>query len=234
MKNNNWGTPEEATQKLFNHIISGVELGKLKPVVCAKSAMVDARDPRPEEIGKPLQVWTNGKLEANEKYIVKEDDKILTTLNPDGSAKLDEFGHANEYLMPAKKLDSRYPKKINGHYVADNTPSVMVKLSDSIIPEEGITVVPPGWWGSTGTLHKGGAIMLPFDPTKSLEEQIQAWEKEGFDKIDWYPNNEPYTYSRTDKFGTFKDPELQATFGQTKQYEGNPYNQKTTDSGKVE
>lgn len=36
MKNINWGTPEEATQKLFNYVTTGVELGKLKPVVCAK------------------------------------------------------------------------------------------------------------------------------------------------------------------------------------------------------
>ena len=226
MKKINWGTPEEATQKLFNHIIRGVEFGKLKPVVCAKSAMVNARDPKPEEIGKPLQVWTNGKLEANEKYIVKEDDKILTTLNPDGSEKLDKFGHANEYLMPAKKLASRYPKKINGHYVADNTPSVMVKMSDFFIPEEGITVVPPGWWGSTGTLHKGGAVMLPFDPNRSKEGQVWSWIQQGANKLDWYPNNEPWTYSECDKNGTFKDPTLRKSFGQKGIYQGDPYSSK--------
>lgn len=229
-------TSQENTVKLWNYIIKGLKSGKIKPIVCAKSVCVDAEFVSPENVGKEHVVWSNGKVE---KTITLTDDMVLlTTLDSQGNPVIDSEGHKNTYDMKISKFQKTYPKQINGHYVKDpyseGAVCIMIKFPEDFIPEEGITMLPPNWGGYEGTLMSGGAIMLPFDPTKSLEEQIQAWEKEGFDKIDWYPNNEPYTYSRTDKFGTFKDPELQVTFGQTRQYEGNPYNQKTNDSGKVE
>ena len=97
-----------------------------------------------------------------------------------------------------------------------------VKLPDDIV-KDGLTMLPPNWDGYEGTLLKGGILMFPFDPNRSLEGQIWAYEQEGYDKLDWYPNNEAQTYSACDKNGTFENESLRKTFNQTKQYEGKVY-----------
>lgn len=217
-------TPEEMTKKIFNYVISKIKSGELKPIVCAKSVCVDAHVVTPDEVGKEHIVWSHGKVEKT--LTLTEGMVLVTTLDESGKPVLDEFGHENVYDMKLAKFQKNYPTQINGHYVKDpyakGSVMIAVKLSDEII-KEGITMLPPNWGGYEGTLVKGGFLMFPFDPNRSLEGQLWAWEQEGFDKLDWYPNNEPQTYSPCDRNGTFENEELRNLFGQTKEFEGNPY-----------
>lgn len=216
------------TEKLFKYIIEGVKQGTLQPKVCAKSICVDAREVTPEEVGTKFTIWSHGKVEKE--VVLTEDMMLLTTLDENGQPIVDSEGHLNTYDMKKSKFQKTYPKQINGHYVKDpyekGSVSIVIELPDGFVPEEGITVLPPNWGGYEGTLMQGGVIMMPFDPTRSLQGQIWEWEKQGATQLDWYPNNEPSTYSECDKNGTFKDPALRRTFAQTKEYEGYPYSKK--------
>ena len=97
-----------------------------------------------------------------------------------------------------------------------------VKVPDKLIAD-GITMLPPGWGGYEGTLIAGGIMMFPFDPKLNLKDQVEAWEAQGANKLDWYPNNEANTYSRCDKNGTFEDENLRKLFEQDKIFEKTAY-----------
>lgn len=219
---------QENTQKLFAFIIDNVKQGKLVPKVCAKSVCVDAREVKPEEVGTKFTVWSHGKVEKE--VVLTEDMMLLTTLDENGNPVVDSAGHLNVYDMKKSKFQKTYPKQINGHYVKDpydkGSVAIVIEMPAGFVPEEGITILPPNWGGYEGTLMQGGVIMMPFNPERSLEGQIWEWENNGANGLDWYPNNEPNTYSECDKNGTFKNPALRKTFGQTKEYEGYPYSKK--------
>ena len=225
---------QDNTKKLWDYILKGIKLGTLKPEVCAKSVCVDARFVKPEEVGQKHIVWSHGKIEKT--ITLSDNIVLLTTLDKQGKPVIDSEGHENVYDMEIAKFKKTYPKQINGHYVkdpySDGSVCIMIKFPKGFISEEGITILPPNWGGYEGKLMPGGAIMLPFNSARSLEGQIWAWEKEGFDKVDWYPNNEPDTYSECDKYGTFKDENLRKVFDQSKQYEGYPYGQRANDKFK--
>ena len=217
-------TPQEMTEKVFCYVVSKIKSGEIKPVVCAKSVCVDAHIVTPEEVGKEHIVWSRGKVE---KTITLSDGMVLLkTFDENGKPVVDEAGHENVYDMKLAKFQKNYPTKVNGHFVKDpyapGSVMISVKIPDEII-KDGLTMLPPNWGGYEGTLVKGGILMFPFDPARTLEGQVWAWEQEGFDKLDWYPNNEAQTYSECDRNGTFKSESLRKTFGQTKEYEGNPY-----------
>lgn len=218
--------PNEMTDKIFEYVINEIKNGKIKPRVCAKSVCVDAEIVKPEDYGKEHIVWSQGKIEKT--LTLKENMVLLTTLDKEGNPVIDKEGHKNVYDLKLEKFIKTYPKQINGHYVKDpyDKGSVMIAISipENLITEEGLTFLPPAWGGYEGTLVKGGALMFPFDPNRSLEGQIWAWEQEGSKSLDWYPNNEPQTYSNCDKNGTFEDKSLRELFKQDKQFEGYPYN----------
>lgn len=217
-------TPAEMTKKVFDYVIAKLKSGDLQPMVCAKSVCVDAHFVTPEEVGKEHIVWSHGKVEKT--ITLSEGMVLLKTLDENGNPIVDEAGHENVYDMKASKFQKNYPTQVNGHYVkdpyAEGSVMLAVKLPDEIV-KDGITMLPPNWGGYEGTLVKGGILMFPFDPKRSLEGQIWAYEQEGYDKLDWYPNNESQTYSVCDKNGTFENEALRKTFNQTKEYEGNPY-----------
>lgn len=217
-------SPEEMTKHLFNYVISKIKSGEIKPVVCAKNTCVDAHIVTPEEVGKEHIVWSHGKVEKT--ITLKEGMVLLKTLDENGKPIIDKSGHENVYDMTLQKFQKTYTTMVNGHYVKDpyakGSVMIAVKLDDKII-NDGITLLPPGWGGYEGTLVKGGILMFPFDPERSLEGQIWAWQQEGYNNLDWYPNNEADTYSPCDKNGTFENKSLRATFNQTKEYQGSPY-----------
>lgn len=225
--------PKKMTEMLFDYIISGLESGEFEPVVCAKHVCVDAHLVTPEEYGKEHVVWSHGKVEKT--ITLQEGMVLLKTLDKNGNPVVDEMGHENVYDMKISKFLTNYPKEVNGHYVkdpyAEGSVMVAVKLPDEMIGD-GITILPPNWGGYEGTLMKGGILMFPFDKDRSLEGQLWAWRQEGFDKLDWYPNNEADTYSPCDKNGTFENQALRKTFEQDKPYEGNPYKTKTSSKAK--
>lgn len=206
----------DETQEFFTDIIKGVEDGSLKAKIQAKCVCVDARQATAEEVGTKFTVWSHGKVEKE--ITVKEDTVFLTTLDKNGNPIVDEQGHDNTYDMPLKKFSKKYKKHENGHYVQDTTPMVTVKLPDSMIPEQGKTLLPPCWGGYEGTLMRGGLVMLPFNPDLSREQQIEEWKKylKSGATVDWYPNNEAETYALCDRNGVFKDDDLKALYGQTK------------------
>lgn len=208
-------SPKEATKKLFDFLIESLEKGELEPIIQAKCAMVDARKVTTEEIGKEFTVYSHGKVE---KVITLEEDTILlTTLGKDGKPIIDEAGHYNTYDMKEKKFNKKYPNQINGHYVQDGTPMITVTLPEGVIPESGITVLPPGWGGYEGTLMSEGIIMLPFDSNMTPVELLKSYKEEGAEKLDWYPNNEASTYAPCKPNGVFLDETLRKTFNQENQ-----------------
>lgn len=225
-------TSQETTKALFDYVINQIKAGNIKPTVCAKSVCVDAHYVTEDEIGKEHIVWSHGKVEKT--ITLRQDMVLLKTLDHNGEPVIDEYGHENIYDMKLQKFQKTYPAQINGHYMKDPYAegSVMnaIALPDEVV-DEGITMCPPNWGGYEGTLMKGGTLMFPFDPEKNLNEQVDAWEKTGYNKIDWYPNNEAYTYSPCDKNGTFKNEELRNTFNQDKPYLGDPYSTETKVKG---
>lgn len=204
----------DETQKFFKKIISGLENGSIEAKIQAKSVCVDARPASPEEVGTKFTVWSHGKVEKE--ITVAEDTVFLTTLDKDGKPIIDESGHYNTYDMSMKNFAKKYQKHPNGHFVQEPTPMVTIQLPDSVIPEEGIKLLPPCWCGYEGTLMRGGLVMLPFNPDLSREQQIEEWKQylTSDEKVDWYPNNEADTYSPCDKNGTFIDKNLQELYGQ--------------------
>ena len=220
---------KERNQALFSHIINGIKSGEIIPKVCAKSVAVDAHTVVPEEVGTKHIVYSHGKVEKE--IVLTQDMVLLTTLNAQGNPIIDKNGNTNTYDMKLAKFLKTYPKQVKGgHFVKDPYAQGAVMVSVALPKEmvkDGITLLPPGWGGYEGTLIPDGIIMLPFDSNLTLEEQINEWEKQGADKLDWYPNNEADTYSPCDKNGTFKDINLRKLFEQNKQFEGNPYKQKS-------
>ncbi|MBR4004034.1 MAG: hypothetical protein IKI95_08355 [Clostridia bacterium] len=216
---------EERNAALFTHIMNGIKAGEITPTVCAKSVAVDAHTVTAEEAGRTHTVYSHGKVEKE--ITLTEGMVLLTTLDKNGEPVIDENGNTNTYDMGLAKFMKNYPKQIGGHFVKDPYAkgSVMasVALPKEMVGDEGITLLPPGWGGYEGTLMEGGIVMFPFNPELSLPEQVQAWEAEGADKLDWYPNNEADTYSACDKNGTFADESLRRLFDQGKEYEGTPY-----------
>ena len=203
----------DATKKFFDKLINDVEDKKLKVQIQAKCVCVDARKATPEEVGTKFTVWSHGKVEKT--ITVKEDTVFLTTLDKNGKPVVDEEGHENTYDMPLKKFTKKYQKHPNGHFVQDPTPMATIKLPDDMIPEKGLTLLPPCWGGYEGTLMRGGLVMLPFNPNLTGKQQIEEWKQYMTGKdVDWYPNNEPDTYAVCDKHGLFKDEELRALYGQ--------------------
>lgn len=223
---------EQRNQAVFDYIIAGIRAGQITPVVCAKSVAVDAREVQPEEYGQEHIVYSQGKVEKV--VTLGEGMMLLTTLDKNGNPVVDAQGHTNTYDMKKSKFEKNYPKEVNGHRVKDpyapGSVMISIRIPEALI-QEGITLLPPNWGGYEGTLVSGGVLMFPFNPELSLEEQIAAWIKEGADKLDWYPNNEPQTYSRCDKNGTFMDPALRELFGQDKQFLGEPYPAKSSSMG---
>lgn len=216
---------EERNAALFTHIMNGIKAGEITPTVCAKSVAVDAHSVTPDEVGKKHTVYSHGKVEKE--IVLEEGMVLLTTLDAQGNPVLDENGNTNTYDMKLPKFLKNYPKQVGDHFVKDPYAkgSVMasVELPKEFIGQEGITLLPPGWGGYEGTLMEGGIVMFPFNPDLTLEEQVAAWEQEGADKLDWYPNNEADTYSPCDKNGTFEDPSLRKLFEQGKEFVGAPY-----------
>lgn len=200
------------TEKLFNLIMKGLETGNLEATIQAKCVCVDAREVSEEEYGQKHIVWSHGKVEKE--ITLGPDMVLITTLGADGKPIIDEKGHDNTYDMNAAKFAKKYKPHNNGHYVQDGTPMLTVSLSDTIIPENGITILPPNWRGDTGTLMRDGLVMFPYDSSLSIEENIQAIKEAGAHVIDWYPNNEPQTYSPCNESGIFLDPLLRKTFDQ--------------------
>ena len=217
-------TPQEISKQVFHYVISKIKSGDIKPQVCAKCVCVDAHLVTPDEIGKKHIVWSHGKVEKI--TTLTEGMVLVKTLDENGKPVVDQSGHENIYDIKLEKFLKNYPIKINGHYMkapyTKDSIMVAIKLPDNII-QDGLTLLPPNWGGQEGTLVKEGLLMFPFNPNKSLEEQIEDWELKGFDKLDWYPNNETQTYADCDKNGTFKSEALRKTFNQTKPYEGHPY-----------
>lgn len=205
-------SPKEATKELFNFIINGLENGELWPVLQAKCVCVDARPVEDEEVGKQFTVYSHGKVE---KVITLEKGMmLLTTLDKNGEPIIDEAGHTNTYDMSEAKFKKKYPNKINGHYMQDGAPMFTVTIPEDIMPEAGITILPPGWGGYEGTLMKGGIIMMPYDSSLMAADLFQSYIDQGAEGLDWYPNNEPDTYAPCSKYGIFKDEDLRKTFNQ--------------------
>ena len=200
------------TEQLFNAIIRGLENRQLNAEIQAKCVCVDARTVSKEEVGKKHVVWSKGKVEKT--LVLMPNMVLIKTLGKDGKPVIDKLGHENVYDMDAAKFTKKYPKQINGHFVQDGTPMLTVSLPEELVPEEGITILPPNWGGYAGTLMKGGLIMFPFDPNLSIEANIEAIKKQGATSIDWYPNNEPDTYAPCYNNGIFKDSQLRETFNQ--------------------
>lgn len=223
---------EQRNQALFSYIMNNLKTGALKPTVCAKSVAVDAHIVTPEEVGKKHTVYSHGKVEKQ--IELTADMVLLTTLDSQGNPVIDENGNTNTYDMKLAKFMKTYPKQVDGgHFVKDpyTKGSVMIAVSlPKKLIADGITLLPPGWGGYEGTLMQDGVIMLPFDPNLKLEEQIKEWEKQGADKLDWYPNNEANTYSPCDKNGTFENENLRKLFEQEKSFEGNPYQKSQEDA----
>ena len=215
---------KERNEFLFAYIMENLKKGKFIPRLCAKSVSVDVHFVTEEEIGKPFTTYSHGKIEKE--FTLERDMVLLTTLDKEGNPILDEKGNKNIYDMEVLKFFKRYPIKINGHYAKDPyTPGavmVAIKLPNEFV-EDGITILPPSWKGYEGTLMQGGILMFPFNPSLTLSEQIKEWEEKGVNGIDWYPNNEPYTYDICDKNGTFKDEKLRVLFGQEKEFDSTPY-----------
>ena len=207
---------KERSKAFLKWVLEQIRAGKVKVVLQAKCVCVDARQATPEEVGTKYQVWSHGKLETE--YDVQEGSYFVTTLDKNGKPVVDNEGHMNTYVMTAKKFGQRYHKHPNGHYAPDQTPVATILIDPDLIPEEGIELLPPNWYGGKGVLMKGGLFMLPYDPSLSDEEQLAAWEAYITDDaiVDWYPNNEPETYARCNKEGVFADPELRELFGQGK------------------
>lgn len=205
----------ETSKTFFANIINGVKEGIIPVQIQAKCVCVDARAVDPEEVGKQHTVWSHGKVEKV--LELKPDTVLITTLDANGNPIIDENGNTNTYDMSISKFQKKYKKHSNGHYIQDQKPMATIKLDEGVIPEEGITILPPNWGGYSGTLMKGGLIMLPFDSTLSRQEQIERWESYlTGEPIDWYPNNEADTYAVCDRNGKFKDKALRELFGQDK------------------
>lgn len=204
---------QKNTESLFNAIIRGLEKGELEAVVQSKCICVDAYLVQPEDYGKEHIVWSHGQVEKT--ITLGENMVLIKTLGADGKPILDDAGHENIYDMKADKFAKRYKLHENGHYVQDGTPMLTVSLPDGMIPEEGVTLLPPNWGGYEGTLMKDGLVMFPFDPSLSIKANIEAIKEQGFAAVDWYPNNESQTYSPCDKNGIFADEQLRKTFGQS-------------------
>lgn len=216
---------EQTNQALFDYIMNGIKTGEIRPTICAKSVAVDAHKVSPEEVGKKHTVYSHGKVEKE--ITLAEDTVLLTTLDTQGNPVIDEKGNTNTYDMKLAKFLKTYPKQVKGgHFVKDPYApgSVMaaVKVPDNLI-KDGITMLPPGWGGYEGTLIAGGIMMFPFDAKLNLKDQVKAWEEQGANKLDWYPNNEANTYSRCDKNGTFEDENLRKLFEQDKVFEKTAY-----------
>lgn len=117
-----------------------------------------------QELKKLEQNLQFGVMEKLKKKLLLLKILFLTTLDKNGKPIIDENGHENTYDMPMKKFVKKYQKHPNGHFVQDPTPMVTIQLPDSVIPEEGIKLLPPCWGGYEETLMRGGLVMLPFKP----------------------------------------------------------------------
>lgn len=213
---------KKTTKFIFDYVILKLKTGEIKPVLCAESvSSVDAHMVTPDEVGKTHIVWSHGKIEKT--IILQENMVLLKTLDKNGKPILDENGHENVYDVKIEEFQKIYTTKVDGRYAkdpyADGTVKIAITLPDEIV-KDGLTLLPPNWDGNEGTLIKNGVLIFPFDKTKTLNEQISYYESQGFDKVDWYPNNESQTYSACDKNGTFKSEVLRKIFNQTKMYEG--------------
>lgn len=216
---------DQINNALFDYIMNGIKDGSIHPEICAKSVAVDARQVKPEEVGQKHTVYSHGKVEKE--ITLAEDTVLLTTLDTQGKPVIDQNGNTNTYDMKLAKFMKTYPKQVKGgHFVKDpyapGSVMVAVKIPENVIAD-GITMLPPGWGGYEGTLMAGGIMMFPFDPSLKLNDQVKAWETQGADKLDWYPNNEANTYSRCDKNGTFENENLRNLFEQDKPFEKTPY-----------
>ena len=215
---------QQRTAYVFAYIMEGVKAGAIKPMVCAKSTWVDAHFVTAEEAGQEHIVWSQGKVEKV--VILQEGMVLITTLDENGNPILDSDGHTNTYDMSATKFAKNYTLEIDGHYVKDpyDKGSVMVAVElPAELVGEGLTILPPNWGGYSGTLMPGGYIMLPYKSGSSLLGQVYEWEQVGVAALDFYPNNEPQTYSECDKNGTFRDPALRKRFEQNQEYQGEAF-----------
>lgn len=151
-------------------------------------------------------------------FTVEEDTVFVTTLDRKGNPVIDEKGYKNIYNMSLAKFNKKYKRHENGHFVQAPTPMITIKLPDTMIPEQGIKLLPPCWGGYDGTLMRGGLLMLPYNPDLTKSEQIKEWEEycTSGKLVDWYPNNEANTYAVCDKNGVFQDAELRELYGQNK------------------
>ena len=215
---------KDRNEFLFKYIMTNLKNGNFIPRLCAKSVTVDVHFVTEEEIGQPFTTYSHGKIEKQ--FTLEKDMALLTTLDKEGKPVLDENGNKNIYDMKVSKFLERYPIKINGHYAKDpyapGAVMVAIKLPCEFV-DNGITLLPPSWKGYEGTLMEDGILMFPFNPNLTLREQIKEWESKGANGVDWYPNNEPYTYDICDKNGTFKNENLRILFGQEKEFDSTPY-----------
>lgn len=229
---------QNISKALFDSLIECIKFKIVKPEIKAKRTCVDMQVVLPEEEGTIHTVWENGKIK--ERVILDYGMVLLTVLNKYGKPVVDKMGHKTVYVMTASKFDKEFPKfTLSKHYISNATPHYVVNFKDipfnifynkidkevfkftnfdeNYVKENGITFFPPNWNGHTGTIVKEGMIMFPYYKNLSLEEHVKKWEEIGYDKLDWYPNNNPKTYAKCNKNGNFEDENLRKLFGQSQE-----------------
>ena len=135
---------------------AGISSGELTPVVAVKFARVLARR---GVVGEEVISYSqNGIVEKVD--TVKEDPEtkeagwVLTKLDENGEVVVDEFGHANEWIVDAKTFAKKYEldeTKTGGVYKPKGGPQIFVPIVMDVILEQ---------WGSEMKIEAGGWLNI--------------------------------------------------------------------------
>jgi hypothetical protein len=135
---------------------AGIACGELTPVVAVKFARVAARR---GEVGEEVISYSqNGIVEKID--TVKADpetgevDWVLTKLDENGEVVVDEFGHANEWIVKHATFTKKYDldeTKEGSVYKPKGGPQVFVPIVMDVILEQ---------WGSEMKIAAGGYINI--------------------------------------------------------------------------
>lgn len=222
------------THLLYGGIINLIKEGKVVPTIQAKHQRVYIR---PAVVGEKIYVEADkAEYTAVEgQYVVYNDSKNRYLVNEKAYKRYEQDENL-ETKIDADQLE------VKG-FKPKGLPQLVVKVDDlkNIIDINDFTYFPSNWWGSTNTIAEGFVIILPFDSTKSLKENVASFEQlyETFPKVgtpkeevtaylssgkglDCYAIDKDHvdTYAICDKKGTFKDPVLKAKAHQTEAYLG--------------
>lgn len=222
------------TRELYHRVISGIECGAIVPEMKAKHQRVYIRPAVPGEI---IEVPAdNATYTATEgQYVVYNDKNNRYLVNQKAYKKYEQDSNM-EIKKDADGLE------IKGHKPKGKV-ALVVHVNDlNMELGDGFTYFPSGWWGSTDTVKEGFDIVLPFDETKTLQENVEDMRKAYLtlpeagalkEEVEQYlcsgkgpdiyglDDGHVDTYARCDRKGTFADLKFRIKAGQeNKVYEG--------------